>query len=811
MISRLAVPNLLYILGLFSYTHSMNLLLIYPTSRVLRAISEDLKEQDALLPTLMRMDEFEHRATLLPGKMMVDPLQRIIFLREAAGFEAFDTLNIDRELIRFFTKSDAVFKFFEELAQEGVGFDTLLEADAYAEFDTHLAVLEKLLTNYYTILNARGLTDKVFVPKSYQLNDGFIDGYDRFEIYLEGYLSRYELELIEKIAQRKPLIVHYATSQFNQKMQERFEAYGISLPQDSLLSFDLSRKEILSQEPNPGNIHVEVLQAEERYEQISIAFEKIEEFVRAGISPDSIVLILPDEDMKESFVLYDRYHNLNFAMGFDYSKTEAYKRVDALYGYWQHYDQESRYLSERYGLAVEDIDKHSSSQKCDIGSFFLLLDQLNLLDCSLCNAEERGEDFSVGDEQVFEKQLYFLKLFEGEMLSRRDWLFLWVKALSKITIDDVRGGKITVMGVLETRGVHFDAVVIIDFNEGIVPASSSKDQFLSSAVRTFASLPTLHDRESLQKQYYKRLLEQSKHAVILHCSSENRLPSKFLYELGIEEIDRVTAQLSLLYSEEGQLIEMVDPVVEDFDASAVVWSASRLKVYLECKRKYYYSYIQNIKAKSEDEPNEGALLHLLLDHLYRQRDRYHSADEMRSIISRVLDELLPQSDAKIAYLKLLWREKLKGFADAQIEHFEAGWHVVAREHEVSGEIGGLRFRGRIDRIDQDDTATLIIDYKSGSTKEANRVKNLENLSDFQMSIYDQLLAKNYQNITLAFMQILEGGRLEEIMMLEEKSRLLAEHIAELKQTKQFTASRCENLQKCKYCEFALMCERGEYL
>ncbi len=52
------------------------------------------------------------------------------------------------------------------------------------------------------------------------------------------------------------------------------------------------------------------------------------------------------------------------------------------------------------------------------------------------------------------------------------------------------------MGVLETRGVSFRGVVIVDFNEGIVPASSSKDMFLNSAVRAFAGLHTRNDREA---------------------------------------------------------------------------------------------------------------------------------------------------------------------------------------------------------------------------------------------------------------------------------------------------------------------------
>ena len=149
------------------YTSSMNELHIYPTSRALRTLSQQHKVQDGFLPTLMRMDEFEQRAILLENKIQIDPLQRILLLKEAANFEAFLDLKLDISLVKFFTKSDALFKFFEELAAEGVGFDTLAQADAYAEFGTHLEILERLLENYHTLLERKGFTDKAFIPGSY--------------------------------------------------------------------------------------------------------------------------------------------------------------------------------------------------------------------------------------------------------------------------------------------------------------------------------------------------------------------------------------------------------------------------------------------------------------------------------------------------------------------------------------------------------------------------------------------------------------------------------------------------------------------
>ena len=81
-----------------------------------------------------------------------------------------------------------------------------------------------------------------------------------------------------------------------------------------------------------------------------------------------------------------------------------------------------------------------------------------------------------------------------------------------------------------------------------------------------------------------------------------------------------------------------------------------------------------------------------------------------------------------------------------------------------------------------------------------------------MSIYHQMLSSKYQNINLAFVKIFENGEIEEITALEEKNERLGEVIIELKQTKSFVAEKCEDLQKCKWCEFTLMCgERGVFM
>ncbi|WXG60951.1 hypothetical protein VB002_05660 [Campylobacter concisus] len=67
--------------------------------------------------------------------------------------------------------------------------------------------------------------------------------------------------------------------------------------------------------------------------------------------------------------------------------------------------------------------------------------------------------------------------------------------ISRLSIDDVGGGKISVMGMLESRGMKFDGVIIVDFNDNFIPARSANEMFLNSKVRQKAGLISYIERE----------------------------------------------------------------------------------------------------------------------------------------------------------------------------------------------------------------------------------------------------------------------------------------------------------------------------
>jgi len=774
-------------------------LIIYPTSRIIREVLDREKKSDGFLPTFMRMDEFENRSVLFHNKTMVDPIHRILLLREASNFKDFDKLKVDKELLKFFSRSDAFFKFFEELSGENVSFDDLKGGDTYAEFDEHLDILEKLEREYEKILDDNGLIDKLSIPKNYQINQGFIDTYTDFELHIEGYLSNYELSIIENISKEKSFIIYIVTTKFNKKMIDKFGELGIELPLGYYISFDLHTKEIIKKIKLDNIINSTIFRCEERIEQIAVVFETIENFVREGVAPADIVLILPDEEMQEQFYIYDKFNNLNFAMGFSYKQNLIYKKLDALYRYWQSFDDKDYRLLISYNMAQENILK-ISSKNIKVLEFFDWLDKFKLLD--------RDED------KIYQQYIYFLKVFDTHLMPLKSWLYLWIQIINDITIDDTRGGKITVMGVLESRGISYRRVIILDVNDGIVPVISAKDRFLNTAVRVHANLPIKRDRENLQKYFYQRLLEQAEKSVILFSSTDNNLPSKFLYELCLTNSAIPNPILELLYDRPSKILEFKrDPIVDNFNAIDFTWSNTMLKSFLKCKREFFYKYIKRLKIPLSEDINEGAIIHEVLERVFKKKESFKNSYELKNIFVKSFYEYINElnlNNMRYSYYNLLWLKKLNGFFENEIKHINSGWKILKSEYQVTGDIEGLEFTGKIDRIDIKDEDLLVIDYKTGSTKEANKLKNLSELTDFQMSIYKYLLkSQGYKNIELIFLKLFndKDNQYEAIEKLEEKNKILFDRIEELKATKSFIATKCDNLLQCNYCDYKLNCDR----
>ena len=775
--------------------------IVLPSARAIRQEQLQCESETLFLPNYITMSEFISKLTIVDDYIFIDDDTRVLLLLEASDFSTFKELQIERNFFTFTKNSSYIFKFFEELSAELYDIENLSSADLYAEYEEHIAILQELYRRYEKLTNEKKLLDKVFLPKLYRFNSAYLKRIDSIEIHIDGYLTNFEFELLQKAAQSVETKILFSTSRFNIKMQEKLALLGFELERGYRYLLNFTTKEIESRQKLSAYTEVSCESVGEPLLQIGFIKQKIYEYIKKGYDPQKIAVILPNESSAKLLKSFDIKSNLNFAMGESFRESQIYKKLHATMEMLNQDSSENRARLQRVGDELyslfKNIDKEAQSKRA-------LLDYL----------EKVGEFVSTKEEQkIYEGELHaFIKLlpFVSE-LSLKSLLNLFMSRLSKRTIDDIRGGKITVMGVLETRSVDFDAVIIIDFDENNVPKRSDKDMFLNTKIREMANLPTMHDRENLQKHYYEMLLSRAKESALCYVSSKESNPSRFLKELGIKEKsiydDALYAQR--LFNLNLPSKERDEDIVVEYSFKDVALSASRLKTYLSCKRKYYYRYILKIQNHTipKDMPQEheiGVVLHNALANIYQKKNHYSSLDELERDLFRELDTLRGKSELDI-YLIALQKRILKSFCQKEIERFSQGYHVLATEKKFSEPFCGMTITGVIDRVDKRESAIEVLDYKTGSYKLYNK-NNFSDAKDFQLEFY-YLLAGGLGSVERVAFYDLKEAKIVPEPFLEQKIEILRSHIKDLLQVESIECSKTDDLKECLYCEFALMCGR----
>src|SRR5690606_13794602 len=202
-------------------------------------------------------------------------------------------------------------------------------------------------------------------------------------------------------------------------------------------------------------------------------------------------VVLPNEDFAKTLKLNDKEEYFNFAMGNDILNKNLYQKAYVVSNYINEDDIKNTKSLEFFLIDKKNIDENIKK----VWNNRLNIDNFRFITNFIKESETNKELLEKYDEMV-----YFLEslFFTSETYLRiKDAYKIFLQNLASIKLDDINSGKITVMGLLETRAINFDAVIICDFNEEFIPKISIKDKFLSSKIKKLASLPTTKDRENL--------------------------------------------------------------------------------------------------------------------------------------------------------------------------------------------------------------------------------------------------------------------------------------------------------------------------
>jgi RecB family exonuclease len=321
----------------------------------------------------------------------------------------------------------------------------------------------------------------------------------------------------------------------------------------------------------------------------------------------------------------------------------------------------------------------------------------------------------------------------------------------------------------------------------------------------------MSDRENLQKHYYDMLINSSKEVAISFVTSEQSSASRFLKYLNIDAKNRYDEldYASILFEKTTPKLEEAKEIVMEYSFRDKKLSATKLKTFLTCKRKYYYKYIELIKSHDipKDMPAEheiGRVVHEALKELYSKKNHYLSVEELKRDLHKELDVLQGDSELE-SYLISMQKRMMSEFCKNEIERFSTGYRVKYCEKPLECSFAGIGITGIVDRVDEKDGELSVLDYKTGSYP-IYSAKNFTDATDFQLEFY-YILASKLGKVNLCAYYDLKKSKIVPEALLEEKLATLESIIADLLKIEEVNFELCEDAKNCLFCEYKIMCAR----
>ncbi len=752
-----------------------------------------LEQGEGFLSNAMSMGNFFEQAFYIPNKKKIPNNARLILMIDTIKAIAREKKSIleglllfENSFLGYLESTSFLFDLFDELSSACIKLNELSSKDIYLDYEKHLEVLEMIYDRYVKKLEKLGFYDKIMQEKPTILKE-FFEHFSSIEWHLDGFMSVFERQCLLEVAELVPITLHLSCDKYNQKF---LEFLNLKLETDCDYSIDFKTQKILSQTFNDQKIEPKLYANSSYLKQGALVLQTIEEYLQKDNDPNKMAIITPNADFLPFLKLLDKNNNLNFAMGLG-AKNSPY------------YTELVKILED---LQTSDFNLSGSA----------LLDLENI---TLPLLEQQSSKEKAPLKEAHSQIMYQYHLLKNTLqnYSLKDLLHLYLQEFeANFRLDDSSGGKIRVMDTLETRGMQFDKIVIVDFNETCVPSLKDCDLFLNSALRKSLNLPTLLDKKNLQKHYYYQLFKNSKEITLSYIESETSKASNMLLELNlhIEPIKDAYTLFAPSPLKDYQEEEIKAAIPKDFS-----FSASSLNAFLTCKRRFYYHYMKRFKESPKDENNSavGSLLHELLKEAYEKDKNPYALEERLIWLLETRENITPKErlDTLVAL------KKIQAFYLKEKERFKAKIKILDLEKSFETIIQGVAFKGCIDRIDKTaDNEIILLDYKFKSDLKLDNMSKTqrEGLSpieiaqistDYQMAIYAFALKNlGYKGPIKAFFYDLRKGELleeDELTLQAKMDHLEFSLIPKLKQEIDF--EKTSEVKDCEYCSFKDMCNR----
>ena len=342
---------------------------------------------------------------------------------------------------------------------------------------------------------------------------------------------------------------------------------------------------------------------------------------------------------------------------------------------------------------------------------------------------------------------------------------------------------VQIMGVLETRNIDFDNVLLLSCNEGNMPKGVNDSSFIPYSIRKAHGLTTIDNKVAIYSYYFHRLLQRAGDITIAYNNSTDNghtgEMSRFMLQLLVESGQKIDHYSLTAKNQPSPL--MPNPIEKDETALSKLEEMSRLSpsainTYIRCKLAFYYQYIAHIKEPDSDPETIdnrmfGNIFHRAAYLIYKDITDHSPVIEKahiqaylsnRKLLASVVDRAFEEEECKTNNgLQIINREVIIEYITKllKIDQQLCPFSILAMEEEAKvytqlsftipsggalkeGALKGgapdkhynLTIGGIIDRLDAvTDKQTgkrriRVVDYKTGN-KPSSAIKSIEEVFD----------------------------------------------------------------------------------
>ena len=342
-----------------------------------------------------------------------------------------------------------------------------------------------------------------------------------------------------------------------------------------------------------------------------------------------------------------------------------------------------------------------------------------------------------------------------------------------------------IMGLLESRVLDFENIIITSVNEGFIPSGSVQNSFIPFDIKIEKGLPTSKEKDAIFSYHFFRLFHRAKNIYLLYNSETDDFgsgeQSRFITQL---EIAKLTGNLDQIKVTKNKVIPKFNsdpiPLTEVKKSEKVLirlqelakqgFSPSSLSSYIRNPLDFYKRKILRLKEFNEVEETVaantfGTIIHDALENLYKPFiGKYIDIDGIKSLKKKINIEITHQFDKHYSlkaittgknYLSFeIAKQFVLNFLNFEISELKKikKIKILALEEElvldvpIEGLPHTVKIRGKVDRIDMADGVIRIIDYKTGTVSSAQL-----KIKDWELLTSDESYSKSFQVLTYAYL------------------------------------------------------------